>query len=302
MLLTFFWEVANLEARPSWCRSESRSMKTIIIALLAFLSTLFRSRAALQLEIVALRHQLTVYQRTTRRPRIQPADRMFWSWLSRCWSGWRSAQVFVQPRTVIAWQRKRFRDHWAKLSQQGRPGRPAVSKEIKALIRKISVANPSWGSPRIVGELRKLGIDVAKSTVDKYRLRSKQPPSPTWKTFMKNHVTDLVSIDFFVVPTARFKVLFVLVVLAHHRRRVVHFNVTEHPTAQWTRQQIVEGFPWDTAPEYLLRDRDAAYGSQFQKRVKSLGIEEVLTAPHSPWQKGYASHCTSFVRIGGTLK
>ena len=165
-------------------------MTTIISALLVFLTTLFRSRATLQLEIVALRHQLTVYQRTALRPRIQPADRLFWSWVSRCWAGWRGALVFVQPGTVIAWQRKRFRDHWAKLSQEGRPGRPTVSKEIRALIRKLSAANPRWGSPRIVGELRKLGIDVAKSTVDKYRVRSKQPPSPTWKTFLKNHVTD----------------------------------------------------------------------------------------------------------------
>jgi putative transposase len=262
-------------------------MKTTISVLFAFLSTLFLSRAILQLEIDALRHQLTVCQRTTLRPWIQPADRMFWFWLSRCWSGWQSALVFVQPRTVIAWQRKRFRDHWTKLSQQGRPGRPPVSKQIKALIRKISVANPSWGSPRIVGELRKLGIDVAKSNVDKYRVRSKQPPSPTWKTVLKSHVTDLVSIEFFVVPTLRFKVLFVLVVLAHHRRRVVHFNVTEHPTAQWTGQQIIEAFPWDTAPEYFQRDRDAVYGSQVQRRVKSLGIEEVLTAPRSPWQNAF---------------
>jgi putative transposase len=197
---------------------------------------------------------------------------------------------------VIAWQRKRFRDHWAKLSQQGRPGRPPISKEIRVQIRKISVANPDWGSPRIVGELRKLGIDVAKSTVDKYRVRSKQPPSPTWKTFLKNHVADLVSIDFFVVPTARFKVLIVLVVLAHHRRRVLHFNVTEHPTAQWSGQQIIEAFPWDTAPEYLLRDRDAVYGSQFQRRVKGMGIEEVLTASRSPWQNAFVERVIGSIR------
>jgi putative transposase len=125
----------------------------------------------------------------------------------------------------------------------------------------MSAANPGWGSPRIVGELRKLGIDVAKSTVEKYRVRSRKPPSPTWKAFLNNYVRDLVAIDFFVVPTVRNKVLFVLVVLAHQRRRVVHFNVTERPTARWTGQQIIEAFPWDTAPKYLLRDRDAIYGS-----------------------------------------
>jgi len=152
-------------------------MKTIIGALLAFVSILFRSRLTLQLEIVALRHQLSVYQRTTPRPRINPGDRIFWSWFSRRWSSWRGALVFVQTRTVITRQRKRFRDHWAKLSKQGRPGRPLVSKEIRTLIRKMSEANVGWGSPRIVGELQKLGIDVAKSTVEKYRVRSKKPPS-----------------------------------------------------------------------------------------------------------------------------
>jgi len=145
----------------------------------------------------------------------------------------------------------------------------------------MSEANVGWDSPRIVGELHRLGIDAAKSTVAKYRVRSRKSSSPTWKAFLKNHVRDLVSIDFFVVPTVSNKVLFVLVVLALHRRRVVHFNVTEYPTARWTAQQIIEAFPWDTAPKYLLQDRDAIYGSQFQRRVKSMGIEEVLTAPRN---------------------
>ena len=142
-------------------------MRTLICVLLAFVSTVFRSRLTLQLENVALRQQLGVYQRTIQRPRIHPADRIFWSWFSHHWSGWRDALVFVKTRTVIAWQRKRFREHWAKLSKQGGPGRPPVSKEIRALIRKMSAANVGWGSPRIVGELRKLGIEVSKSTVEK---------------------------------------------------------------------------------------------------------------------------------------
>jgi transposase InsO family protein len=144
--------------------------------------------------------------------------------------------------------------------------------------------------------LRKLGINVAKSTVEKYRVRASKPPSATWKVFLDNHVRDLVSIDFFVVPTVKFKVLFVLVILAHHRRRVVHFNVTEHPTAQWTAQQIIEAFPWDTAPKYLLRDRDGIYGSQFHRRVQSMGIEEVLSAPRSPWQNPYAERLIGSIR------
>jgi transposase InsO family protein len=271
-------------------------MKPIVCALLAFLSTLFRSRRSLQLEIVALRHQLAVYQRTAQRPRICPGDRVLWSWIARRWSGWRDVLVIVEPGTVIAWQRKRFRDHWAKLSSSRRPGRPPISDEIKALIRTMSEVNTGWGSPRIVGELRKLGIDVAKSTVEKYRVRSRKPPSPTWKSFLTNHLGGMVSIDFFVVPTVRLRVLFVLVILAHHRRRVVHFNVTEHPTAQWTGQQIIEAFPWDTAPKYLLRDRDGIYGLRFQERVAGLGIEEVVTVPRSPWQNAFVERVIGSIR------
>ena len=271
-------------------------MKAIVCALLALVSTLFRSRFAMQLEIIALRHQLGVYQRAAQRPRIHPGDRILWAWISRHWTKWRDAVVFVQTGTVIAWQGKRFRDHWAKLSRHSGPGRPPIPKEIRVLIRKMSKANPTWGSPRIVGELGKLGIKVVKSTVDRYRIRSRQSPSPTWKALLNNHVRDLVSIDFFVVPTVRFKVLFVLVVLAHHRRRVVHFNVTEHPTAQWAAQQIIEVFPWNRAPKYLLRDRDGIYGSQFQKRVQSMGIEEVVTAPRSPWQNGFVERVIGSIR------
>ena len=164
------------------------------------------------------------------------------------------------------------------------------------MIRTISSANPLWGTPRIVGELGKLGIKVAKSTVDKYRVRSRKAPSPTWKAFLQNHIHDVVSIDFFIVPTIRFKLLFVLLVLAHSRRKVIHFNVTEHPTAQWTAQQIVEAFPWDSAPRYLLRDRDTIYGAIFQRRIHGMGIKQVVSAPRSPWQNPFVE------RLIGTLR
>ncbi len=162
-------------------------------------------------------------------------------------------------------------------------------------------ANPTWGSPKIVAELAKLGIDVAKSTVEKYRPKRAEPPSPTWRTFLDQHVRDLVSIDFFIVPTATFRVLFVFIVLAHDRRRIVHFNVTEHPTAQWAAQQIVDAPPFDTAPSYLIRDGDGIYGERVTRVIESLGIDELVTAPASPWQKGYVSHCTSLVGFGATL-
>jgi putative transposase len=259
-------------------------MQPMVSALLAFVVALFRSRASLCLENLALRHQVAIYKQTVSRPRLRPSDRLLWGWLSRLWSGWQEALAFVQPRTVIAWQRKRFRAHWRRLSQRRTPGRPALAKEVRDLIRQMWQANPTWGSPRIVGELRKLGIAVAKSTVEKYRPRPKKPPSPTWKTFLKNHMQDLVALDFFVVPTVTFRVFFVLVILAHDRRRIVHFNVPEHPTAQWTAQQVVEAFPWEEAPRYLLRDRDRIYGTAYRQRVWHMGIEEFMIAPRSPWQ------------------
>jgi len=160
----------------------------------------------------------------------------------------------------------------------------------------MAAANPLWGAPRIHGELLKLGIDVAERTVSRLLPKRRSPPSQTWRTFLDNHVRDLVSLDFFTVPTAGFRVLFVLVVLAHHRRRVVHVNVTAHPTARWPAPQIAEAFPDDSAPLYLLRDRDQVYGQQFRHRVKGMGIEEVLTAPYSPWQNPFAERLIGSIR------
>ena len=185
------------------------------------------------------------------------------------------------------------------LDQALRPaqvGRPPVNAEIKALVGKMAAANPLWGAPRIHGELLKLGIHVAERTVSRLMPKRRTPPSQTWRTFLANHVRDLVSLDFFTVPTAGLRVLFVFVVLAHHRRRVVHFNVTEHPTAHWTAQQIVDAFPDDTAPSYLLRDRDAIYGDAFRQRVKGMGIGEVLTAPSSPWQNPFVERVIGSAR------
>lgn len=157
-------------------------------------------------------------------------------------------------------------------------------------------ANPTWGAPRLLGELEKLGIVLAQSTVQKYMPRRRRPPSPTWRVFLANHVSDLVALYFFVVPTIGFRVLFVLVVMRHQRREVVHFNVTEHPTAEWTAQQIVEAFPWRDVPRFLLRDRDGVYGKHFRDRVRGLGIEEVITASQSPWQNPYAERLIGSIR------
>ena len=270
-------------------------MMPMVHALFGFVVGIFRSRMGLQLEILALHHQLAVCKRSIRRPPIRPPDRIRWAWLSRYWSRWREALVLVQPATVLAWQRKRFRDPWARLSQR-QPGRPAVSQEVRELIRDLAIANPRWGAPRIVGELRKLRIAVAKATVEKYRVHPRRPPSPAWRAFLQNHVTELVALDFFTVPTVGFTGLFVLIGLAHDRRRLLPCNVTEQPTAQWTAQQVVEAFPWQTAPRYLLRDWDGVYGQVFRHRMAGLGVEEILTAPQSPWQNPSAERLIGSIR------
>ena len=271
-------------------------MTHILYFLLSFLSFTFRSRLSLQLETAALRHQLSAYRLKGQRPRIAPLDRFIWSVLARFWSRWRDALYFAQPRTIALWQKKRFRDYWRALSQDGHPGRPTIAPELRQLIKRMWRSNPTWGSPRIVAELHKLGIEVAKSTVEKYKPHGKRLPSATWRAFLDLQLKNLVAIDFFVVPTVTFKVLFVFIVLAHDRRKIVHFNVTEHPTAQWTAQQLVEAFPFDTAPKYLLRDGDGIYGDRVQRRLASLGINEIVTAPASPWQNAYVE------RVIGSLR
>ncbi len=271
-----------------------------MIRLLRFVGSLFtssvRSRLSLQLEIAALRHQLSVYQSERRRPAIRPADWLLWSLMSNCWSDWRRALYFVQPRTVVIWQKKRFRDYWRALSQRGHVGQPQIAPELRQLIRRMWLANPAWGSPRIVAELHKLRIEVAKSTVEKYKPPRKGLPSPTWRTFLDLHLKEFVAVDFFVVPTASSKVLFEFLGLAHDRRHIMHFNVTEDPTAQWTAQQLVEAFPFDSAPRYLLRDGDGLYGDRVRRKVVAIGIREVVTAPASPWQSPYVERLIGSLR------
>ena len=230
------------------------------------------------------------------RPRIAPPDGLFWSVLAKFWSQGRKALFFTQPRMATLWQQKRFRYYCRALSQGGRPGRQKIAPELRKPIRRMWRSNPTWGPPRIVAELHKLGIDVAKSTVDKYKPGEERLPFAIWRTFLDLRLKELVAVEFFVVPTATFKVLFVFLVLAHDRRRIVHFNVTEHPPAQWTGRQIVEAFPFDTVPEYLLRDGDGIYGDRVRRRLTSLGIDEIVTAPASPWQIAYVDHLIGSLR------
>jgi putative transposase len=266
----------------------------VLCSLLQTLRTSMHTWATLQLEILALRHQLQVLERTRpRRLRLTGSDRLFWVWLSRVWQGWRAAVVIVKPETVIAWHRRGFRLFWRWKSRHR--GRPTASAEVRTLIRTMSEANPLWGAPRIHGELLKLGIEVSQAPVAKYMVRHRRPPSQTWRTFLTNHAGQIMAADFFVVPTATYRLLFVLVILAHHRRRVVRVAVTAHPTAAWTAQQLREAFPEDKAPRYLIRDQDDAFAG-LEPTASGMGIQEVLTAPRSPWQNAYVERLIGSMR------
>ena len=271
-------------------------MIVILSAFVSLLSFRFRSRASLELELVALRHQLIVLRR--QRPRrlwLLSADRLLWVWPYRV----RRPQileslVLIKPATVVKWHRKGFRIYWRWRSRC--PGRPKTNNEIRDLIRRISLDNPLWGAPRIHGELLKLGIEVSQATVGRFLPRRSKSPSPTWRAFLQNHMAVMAAVDMFVVATATFKLLYAMIVLDHHRRRVIHFEVTENPTQFWLARQITEAFPWDTAPRYLLRDRDTSYGVAFQNRIVAMGIEDVLTAPRSPWQNPYVERIVGSIR------
>ena len=270
-------------------------MTSVLISVLATLQGLVRSRAALHLEVLALRHQLQVLERSRpRRVRLTKPDRWLWTWLRRLWSAWRTALIIVKPETVIAWHRQGFRLYWSWKSRR-RTGRPTLSPELRALIRTMSQSNPLWGAPRIHGELLKLGFDVSQASVAKYMRRSERPPSQSWRTFLTNHLQQISAADFFVVPTATCRLLFVLVILAHERRRVVHVAVTDHPTSAWTAQQLREAFPFDAAPRYLIHDHDTAFRA-WATATSALGIEEVLTAVRSPWQNAYAERLIGSIR------
>ena len=263
---------------------------------LQILFSAFKSRESLILENTALRHQIEVLQRNCTRPALKWRDRAFWDILSCIWPDWRKFIYIVQPETVVSWHRCGFRYYWRWKSRYRWPGRPKVSREVRELIRQMSQANPLWGAPRIHGELLKLGIEVSQATVSKYMVKPEHRPSQSWQTFLANHAKDIVSIDFFTVPTANFRVLYVFLVLNNARRKIIHFNVTTNPTATWTGQQIVEAFPWDTPPKYLIRDRDGIYGFDFTRRVSALGIKQIRTAKRSPWQNPYVERVIGSIR------
>ena len=263
--------------------------------LMLFFHGVLRNRTELAAENLALRQQLAILQQKSKTPRLRRRDRTFWALLFRIWADWRAALLIVQPDTVVRWHREGFKLFW-RWKSRARPGRPKIEAKIRNLIRRMSRENPLWGTPRIQSELALLGHVVAESTIDEYRVHPRKPPSQTWRTFLDNHVKDIVAIDFFTVPTATFRILFAFVVLRHDRRHGVHLNVTAHPTAEWAAQQVVEAFPFDEARRFLIRDRDGIYGERFRERIANMGIEEVVIAPRSPWQNPYCERLIGSIR------
>jgi hypothetical protein len=244
-------------------------MPDVVLVLLRSLLSGCQSRRLLLLENLALRHQLTVLRRQTCQLKLRPADRLLWLALRQLWPDWHRALLLVQPRTLIAWHRLGFRLFW-RFKSRARGGRPAVDHKLIQLTRRMWSSNPIWGSKRIQAELSKLGIEVSDSTIRKYRPRTRRGDQ-TWKTFLHNHAKDLIAVDFFVVPTATFRLLYVFLVLAHERRKILHFNITDSPAAAWTAQLLTEAFPYANPPRYLLRDRDSIYGLEFVQRTLALG-------------------------------
>lgn len=271
-------------------------MVTILRSLATASVSLFWSRAKLHHEILILRHQLNILRRAApQRVALTNVDRLLLVWSFRVWPCVLEAVRIVRPVTIVRWHRQGFRAYW-RWRSRARPGRPRVPKDVRDLIREISLANPLWGAPRIHGEILKLGIDVAQSTVATYMAKHRRPPSPSWQTFLHNHADGIASIDLFVVPTITFKLLFGLVILRHQRRRLLSFGVTAHPTAEWIARQITEACGWDEAPRYIIRDRDRVYGHAFVRRLRAMGIRDRPTSPRSPWQNAYAERLIGSIR------
>jgi transposase InsO family protein len=271
-------------------------MFAILYALGMFVADLFKSRCRLEAENLLLRHQLTIaLRRAPPRLRLLGSDRALLIWMTRFWSSLLDAVQVVQPETVLRWHRACFRMFWRWKSRH-RAGRPRIDRGLRDLIRRMSRENPLWGASRIHGELLMLGFEIAQSTVSKYMVRRQNPPSQPWKTFLRNQAEAISAIDMCIVRTLTFDLLSAFLVLGHGRRQLLWFEVIRHPTAEWLARQITEAFPWTSAPAYLVRDNDRAYGYVFTSRVRAMGIRDRPIAPGSPWQNGCAERLIGKLR------
>ncbi|HVS89975.1 MAG TPA: integrase core domain-containing protein [Candidatus Acidoferrum sp.] len=258
---------------------------------LGTLVRLLRARRNLLLENLALRQQLAVLKRRHPRPRLELLDKIFWVAVRRFWSGWQQSLIAVTPETVVRWHRAGFRFYWRLISRVRKPaGRRRVSKEVRDLISRMVAENPTWGAPRIHGELLMLGFDVSERIISRWMKRAPRDPEPAkrWLAFLRNHREAIAAMDFFTVPTITFGVLYCFFIVSHDRRRILHFNVTQHPTSLWIVQQLREAFPFESSPRFLIFDRDAKYGLEVPVAVRSLKVSPVRTSLESPWQNGVA--------------
>jgi transposase InsO family protein len=271
-------------------------MSKVLTFLRALLASMRGSRVSRDAELLFLRQQLLVLRRSApARLRLRNTDRLIFVWLYRLFPSLLGAAVIFKPETLVRWHRGGFRLFWRWKSRRA-AGRPAVPADIRRLVRQISGENPLWGAPRVHGELLKLGIEIAQSTVAKYMERRRGPPSQGWRTFLHNHTSHIAAIDLFVMPTIGFKLLYGLAILNLRRRRLVLTNVTANPTAEWIARQITEAFPWDQAPRYLIRDRDSSYGAIVTCRLQAMGIRDRPVAPRSPWQNGHVERLIGSIR------
>ncbi|MGA2987361.1 MAG: integrase core domain-containing protein [Terriglobia bacterium] len=266
-------------------------MFQFIVLCLGTLFRLLRARRSLLIENLALRQQLTVLKRRHPKPRIGPLDKLFWVAVRRFWSGWKPSLIVVTAETVVRWHRAGFRWYWRLISRARTPvGRKQTSKEVRELIFKMVAENQTWGAPRIHGELLMLGFDLSERTISRWMKRAPRDPEPAqrWLCFLRNHKEAIVAMDFLAAPTITFGVLYGFFVISHGRRRILHFNVTQHPTSSWIIQQLREAFPFESAFRYLILDRDAKYGLEVAEAIRSLKMNLVRTSFESPWQNGVA--------------
>jgi len=265
-------------------------MLWLITAIFTWLRSFVRSRHDLGVEIVALRHQLVVLKRRTKRARLQRSNRVFWILLRHFWPHWAKSLLIVKPETVVGWHREGFRLYWRFRSRSKTIGRPTTSGDIRTIIHTMAHENSTWGAPRIHGELLKLGVHVSERTVSRYlsRLRRNGNAGQRWRTFLKNHQEVIAGMDFLTVITANFRILYCLLLIRHDRREILHFNSTQHPTSEWIVQQLREAFPDRTDNQYLIFDRDAKFGAAVLDFLDSCGISPARTSYRSPWQNGVA--------------
>ena len=252
---------------------------------------LFRARRNLLLENLVLRQQLVALKRKHPRPRLGEFDKMFWVLARRFWSCWKQSLILVTPETVVRWHRAGFRVYWRLISRARKPmGRKQTPKQVRELIFRMVAENPTWGAPRIHGELLMLGFDVSERTISRWMKRAPRDPkrAKCWLAFVRNHREAIAAMDFFTAPTITFSMLYCFFVISHDRRRILHFNVTRHPTSTWIVQQLREAFPFGSAPRFLIFDRDSKYGVEVPAAVRSLKIRPVRTSFESPWQNGVA--------------